>query len=144
MKLDIKKLELLGWTVECESPLEIRHTDGSFATLNAAEIVVENLEETLEENLNDLYRKSKRLLTGKELRFAAQYGLPVYYQELNENPMKKHKNYKSVCIMEKANIGHYIGNSDIDVDAFEDDEIVKDYYSEVHIAVYAVKGVIYE
>ena len=28
-----------GWTVECESPLEIRHEDGSFATSNAAEMV---------------------------------------------------------------------------------------------------------
>jgi hypothetical protein len=28
-----------GWTIECESPFEIRHIDGSFATLNAANIV---------------------------------------------------------------------------------------------------------
>lgn len=33
-------LERLGWVVECKSPFEIRHTDGSFATLNAAEIVL--------------------------------------------------------------------------------------------------------
>jgi len=37
---DIKILEQHGWTVECESPLEIRHTDGSFATMKAAHIVV--------------------------------------------------------------------------------------------------------
>jgi hypothetical protein len=29
-------LESLGWTVECQSPFEIRHTDGSFATGQAA------------------------------------------------------------------------------------------------------------
>jgi hypothetical protein len=34
-----KILEHLGWIVECESPFEIRHSDGSFATLNAARIV---------------------------------------------------------------------------------------------------------
>jgi hypothetical protein len=37
---DIKFLEEWGWIVECESPLEIRHEDGSFATLNAAKIVL--------------------------------------------------------------------------------------------------------
>lgn len=30
-----------GWVIECESPLEIRHNDGSFASNNAAKIVVE-------------------------------------------------------------------------------------------------------
>ena len=34
-------LEKEGWTVECESPLEIRHEDGSFATLNAADMVIQ-------------------------------------------------------------------------------------------------------
>ena len=32
-----------GWEVECESPLEIRHEDGSFATQNAAIIVLSHL-----------------------------------------------------------------------------------------------------
>jgi hypothetical protein len=35
-----KLLEDNGWTVECESPLEIRHEDGSFATLNGADMVL--------------------------------------------------------------------------------------------------------
>ncbi len=33
---DFEALETAGWTVECESPFEIRHTDGSFATGQAA------------------------------------------------------------------------------------------------------------
>lgn len=32
-----------GWEVECESPFEIRHEDGSFASMNAAYSVVEEL-----------------------------------------------------------------------------------------------------
>jgi hypothetical protein len=40
-----KLLEENGWTVECESPFEIRHEDGSFATGQAAQIVVIYLEE---------------------------------------------------------------------------------------------------
>ena len=41
--MDPKEIELLeenDWTVECESPFEIRHEDGSFATGQAAEIVL--------------------------------------------------------------------------------------------------------
>lgn len=44
--MDMDKEELLqknGWVVECESPFEIRHKDGSFASLNAAKMVVEQL-----------------------------------------------------------------------------------------------------
>ncbi len=37
-----------GWTVECEGPFEIRHEDGSFATLHAAKIVVDYLKRGLE------------------------------------------------------------------------------------------------
>ena len=37
---DFELLEKYGWEVECESPLEIRHSDGSFATLNAAKYVI--------------------------------------------------------------------------------------------------------
>lgn len=33
-------LEKEGWTIECESPFEIRYEDGSFATLNAAYMIL--------------------------------------------------------------------------------------------------------
>lgn len=38
-------LQVAGWTIECESPLEIRHQDGSFATGQAAKMVISSLEE---------------------------------------------------------------------------------------------------
>lgn len=37
---DEEILEKFGWEMECESPFEIRHKDGSFATQQAAEIVL--------------------------------------------------------------------------------------------------------
>jgi hypothetical protein len=37
---DEKLLESLGWEVECHSPFEIRHKDGSFASGQAADIVL--------------------------------------------------------------------------------------------------------
>lgn len=42
---DKQLLEAYDWIVECESPFEIRHEDGSFATGSAASIVVEYLRE---------------------------------------------------------------------------------------------------
>lgn len=42
--MDEEEIELLsegGWTIECQSPLEIRHEDGSFASGFAAQIVID-------------------------------------------------------------------------------------------------------
>lgn len=53
-KYDI--LESLGWTVECESPFEIRHEDGSFATQNAAKIIMADvLKEYTQENTEKVH-----------------------------------------------------------------------------------------
>lgn len=41
----MKIAEELGWTIECESPLEIRDADGNFATGLAALIVLDYLVE---------------------------------------------------------------------------------------------------
>lgn len=49
---DINLLEKYGWIVECESPFEIRHDDESFATNNAAKLILETLKK--EEKLNKL------------------------------------------------------------------------------------------
>lgn len=46
---DEELLKARGWTVECYSPFEIRHEDGSFAAHNAAEIVLMWLKENNEE-----------------------------------------------------------------------------------------------
>ena len=37
---DSEMLYRAGWEVECQSPLELRHRDGSVATRTAAEIVL--------------------------------------------------------------------------------------------------------
>jgi hypothetical protein len=38
--ITLKNLEDAGWTVECSLPLEIRHTDGSFASGQAAKLLI--------------------------------------------------------------------------------------------------------
>lgn len=44
-QINFELLQSNGWTVECESPFEIRHEDGSFATGAAAFLVMHTLEE---------------------------------------------------------------------------------------------------
>lgn len=56
MSLWDKEEELLkrfGWELECKSPFEIRHEDGSFATANAARIVLQTCEEEVAEEDED-------------------------------------------------------------------------------------------
>ena len=36
-------LEKEGWTIECESPFELRNVDGSFASGQAAKLVIEHI-----------------------------------------------------------------------------------------------------
>jgi hypothetical protein len=50
---DKKLLKQYGWQVECESPFEIRHEDGSFATLNAAEIILSFIKDEDDEDDED-------------------------------------------------------------------------------------------
>ena len=49
-----------GWEVECESPLEIRHADGSFASGYAANVVVsdlksEHVQRFIEQDMHDCF-----------------------------------------------------------------------------------------
>lgn len=43
--MDKIALEYYGWAVECESPFEIRHEDGSFASGQAAYTVLRDVED---------------------------------------------------------------------------------------------------
>jgi hypothetical protein len=52
MRSDESILESNGWEIECESPFEIRHEDGSFATGQAAHMVLSSLKD---EELLDKY-----------------------------------------------------------------------------------------
>ena len=91
----------------------------------------------------DTSRKGK-VLNGKELQFAAKNKLPVFYVEHYDNPMDRHMNYNGICVMEKARIGYYIGNSDIDPKEFRNDELVSGEIPDGGTyTVHAVKGVKY-
>lgn len=89
-------------------------------------------------------RKPKpRILTGKELRYAADNGLQVHYVEEYHDPHCVGMNYNGVCVMEKAPNGYYIGQSDIQPEFFADDDEVHEVFDEGEFTVYAVDGVNY-
>jgi hypothetical protein len=49
---DEEVCEKYGWKMECRSPFEIRHEDGSFATGQSADVVVWHLRERYKEEMN--------------------------------------------------------------------------------------------
>lgn len=85
-----------------------------------------------------------RVLTGKELKVAAKKGLRVRYVESYFDPQEKHRRYNKICKMEKAKVGYYIGNSDIDPDEYLDRQLVAGDFGDGLFGVYAVEGVKYE
>lgn len=90
-----------------------------------------------------------KALVGRELKVAALKKLKVRYIETYYSPYDSHMNYNHICIMdsvdtEESNQGYYIGNSDIDPDNFEDDDIIEGEFDEGTYGVYPVKGVSYK
>ena len=45
-----------GWIIECESPYEIRHSDGSFAAGNAIKIIINSLRDDSHPNKTIQFR----------------------------------------------------------------------------------------
>ena len=86
----------------------------------------------------------RKALTGKQLRVAAGKGLKVRYIENYYNPMDSHMNFNDECIMEEANVGYYIGNSDIELDWFKNNQSVEGDFDEGTFGVYPAKGVDYK
>lgn len=74
-------LEKHGWTIECESPLEVRHTSGSFLSSNLAYELVNRLEllEPKRKNLGDILDLMDEMgidqVTFNAHQFDEEYGL---------------------------------------------------------------------
>jgi hypothetical protein len=78
---DTELLEKYGWVVECESPFEIRHNDGSFASIQGADCVLDSCkrEENFEKYLDFCETKKKE----KELK-PSGWGIVVDKSEAKE------------------------------------------------------------
>ncbi len=75
-KIKFKLLNKNGWTLLCESPLEIEHEDGSFASMKAAEIIIDNLVDYIDEDeTNDITN------TKVETNILDSFELEIEYDE---------------------------------------------------------------
>lgn len=86
-------LEYLGWTVECESPLEIRHEDGSFASGYAAGVLIDHLEEEHGDDFNKKLELKKIIDTYTWIK-VKQFNPDIYvsdYEVLYKALNKHHK-----------------------------------------------------
>lgn len=79
-------------------------------------------------------------MTGAELKFAAANGIPVFYEETYHNPKDEHMNFQAECVMEEAESGYYIGNSDINPDDFADDALCDGEFGEGTFRVSSIPG----
>lgn len=86
---DKKLLEENGWTIECESPFEIRHTDGSFATEQAAWIVLDEL--LHEKKEAEMVEKEKEHKEFVELLCKLYYNYKHYSDDQIREYLKKIK-----------------------------------------------------
>lgn len=105
-------------------------------------------EEGIEPESEVLGKKLGDLLTGKELKIAAEKGLKVRYIEQYYNPQDRHMNFNADCVMEKCNNcededSYYIGNSDIDLYQYAYNERVCGEVDEGTFEVRRAKGVKY-
>lgn len=91
---------------------------------------------------NKVMRKSRRILTGKEARYAAKHGLSIWYEERYYDPQDKYKEFNgpSLALMVKRCCISYV---DIQLESFKDGELVTEDFDEGWYKVYGVVGVKY-
>jgi len=89
----------------------------------------------------EIYVRGK-LLTFSEVRKAAEEGVPVWYEEKYHSKENSYMNYNAATTLEPADNGYYIGNSDIDLDLYKEDDEARGEFPEGVFAIYkAVKRV---
>lgn len=103
----------------------------------------------LEKNIKIKKKKKKlpverQILTGREVKFAAENKLPVYCELIYFSLYDKHKNVRKKCIMEKAPIGYFIASTDINPDEYKQDEYVFADFSDGTLTVRSIPGIIYK
>lgn len=102
-----KYLEDNGWVIECESPLEVRHSEGSFATLYAAKVLLGELHEQ--------YKEEKEVSAASE-----EYSHQNNYTELKKlfSSMESYVNAAWAQEAKDANIGINLGEDGLSSESY--------------------------
>jgi hypothetical protein len=105
-------------------------------------------EHGIDVNVEVLGKKLGDILNGKELRIAADKGLKVHYVLNLHDPYDKNKNMSEDVVMERCTNDDdeywcYIGDSDICIDDYSDEDKVVEDFDEGIMSVHKAKGVKY-
>jgi len=79
-------LEKYGWSLDCENPLEISHTDGSRASNIPAKLMIESLKEDYKEELEEFRRKNSKVISPDEILLEEQ--IPEFVIQAVNNLLK--------------------------------------------------------
>lgn len=96
---DEQLLERYGWSLDCQSPLNISHVDGSQASNLPARLMIHHLREQYEEEMEELRKKNSKVISPDEINF--EDSIPEFVIEAVNNILKKEYRGDSVTILQK-------------------------------------------
>jgi len=96
---DEQLLERYGWSLDCQSPLNISHKDGSQASNIPATLMIDHLREQYEEEMEELRKKNSKVISPDEINF--EESIPEFVIEAVNNLLKKEYRGRSTTILQK-------------------------------------------
>ena len=64
---DEKLLERYGWSLDCESPLEVSHKDGSFARHLPAKLLITHLKEVYKREMEEERKRNSNAISPEDI-----------------------------------------------------------------------------
>jgi hypothetical protein len=108
---DEQLLEKYGWSLDCQSPLEISHKDGSFARYLPAELLIDHLREIYEEEEKEMREKSNAI-SPEDVDLTNV--IPKYVTDaVNKLIRKKYRGNGSFTILQKDIIAEIKKNKNV-------------------------------
>lgn len=98
---DDKILEHYGWSLDCESPLEVSHKDGSTARHLPAKLLIEHLRETFEEEMEEERKNNSNAISPEDIDTNMEDIIPKYVTDAVNTLIKKNYRGSSFTIKQK-------------------------------------------
>jgi hypothetical protein len=98
---DEKLLEKYGWSLDCESPLEVSHKDGSFARHLPAELLIDHLKEVYEEEMEEERKSKSNAISPEDIDTNMESIIPKYVTDAVNTLIKKNYRGSSFTIKQK-------------------------------------------
>jgi len=98
---DKKILERYGWNLDCESPLEVSHSDGSFARYLPASLLIDHLREVYEEEMEEERKNKSNAISPEDIDTNMEDIIPKYVTDAVNTLIKKNYRGSSFIIKQK-------------------------------------------